>query len=574
MWDYFLKKLLGNKASNASLIFFTFVSITVITLVWLIPTIKNVRSSASILALEAADRLRSTLQLGLENSQNNVEAMAGQIAAEPTRRSTTVEWFLKDHPDVRHIAIIERSGVESLRIEQGGARSSTADHARNPIYYLALQGVPNFSSVQSDPTGGLYTTLAVPLVLGSTTQAVIIAEIDINSLQPGGFASSFRARRYVVDREGRIILSSDPNVLPLREDVLARPIVQKVVVDGRPANGLAADDAYTEDGEKMFAVGLPIALTGWGVFVEQSASVAFAGERVIILFAMVAWILGVGLAFFVVYGNYRLNRANARLSELLKENDQVGKILVRRDIELTEANARLTALDENKSEFVSIAAHQLQTPVTGIRWSLASLMQGELGSLTDMQRKIVKEALDITIRMIDLVHDLLNVARIEEGRFDLRFKEMSLELLIGAALERCKASAAERHINLVADMPKDLPILPLDEEKITIALDNLLDNAIKYTPEGGSASITSKREGEYVRTSVTDTGIGIAKSEIKKIFEKFFRAGNAQRYITYGNGLGLYVVKNIVEAHGGRISVESVEGKGTTFTFTLPTKTR
>lgn len=574
MRDYFFKKLFGNKASTVSLILFTLVGITAVTLVWLVPTLQSVRSSASILALEAADRLRSTLQVGLENSQNNLNAMARQVAAEPERRRIMIEWFLRDHPDVRNIAIIERSGVESLHIEQNGERQPSSDRARDPIYYLALQGVSNFSSVQSDEAGRLYTTLAAPLITGSSTTAVIIADIDINSLQPGKHASSFQARSYVVDREGRVILSSDPSTLPLHQNVLARAIVQKVVVDGTPASGLAGDDAYQRDGIDMFAVGLPIPLTGWGVFVEQPAATAFAGERVIILFAFIAWALGLVLAVFVVYGNYRLNRVNRRLSELLNENDQVGKILVRRDIELTEANTRLTALDENKSEFVSIAAHQLQTPVTGIRWSLAALLRGELGSLTETQRKVVQEALDITVRMIELVHDLLNVARIEEGRFDLRFKKMSLTSLILAALARCKTNAEDRHIKLIADIAPDLPLLSLDQEKITIALDNLLDNAIKYTPEGGTVITSAQKEGDSVRVSFTDTGIGIAASEIKRIFEKFFRAVNAQRYLTYGNGLGLYVVKNIVEAHRGRISVESVEGKGTTFTFTIPVPKR
>ncbi|MDP3726601.1 MAG: HAMP domain-containing sensor histidine kinase, partial [bacterium] len=286
--------------------------------------------------------------------------------------------------------------------------------------------------------------------------------------------------------------------------------------------------------------------------------------------ALVTWILGMGIAFIIIRGNYRLRSLNNRLNDLLKENYEVGKILVRRDIELTEANARLMALDASKSEFVSVAAHQLRTPITGIRWSFNALLDRELGELNSDQQKMLEDGLKSSVRMIALINDLLNVARIEEGRFGLRFEKQSPGLVMQGAIDRHRKAIDEKGILLSFDMQPGLPSLDIDGEKMNIALDNIFDNAIKYTPPGGTIMVKISEEKKLIRISISDTGIGIPQNQIGKLFIKFFRAENALRFQTSGSGLGLYVVKNIIEAHGGTITVTSEENKGTTMLLTIP----
>ena len=574
----FLKKRLRTMITRWILpVFLTMVGVGAINLVWLIPAIQNIRASASVLSLEVADRLRSNMEFGLENSLNQLNGIADEIAVEPDRTQTILEWFLKNNPNFQNVAIADRTGKERVHIDrvEGSTTSNLQDHSRDPFFYVALQNISNFWNIQISKDQKPYTTLAVPIRIAGNINFVIIADLHIADLVQTSAITKFSGQSYVVDRNGFVVLSSDSAQLARHENLEARRIIQKVVVDGRESDGLSPGDSYVNDeGVSMFVVGLPIRITGWGIFVEQPASSAFGAERIVIAFAVITWLLGIGIVFAIIRGNYRLGGLNERLNDLLKENYEVGKILVRRDIELTEANSRLMALDASKSEFVSVAAHQLRTPITGIRWSFNALLDRELGDINGDQEKILEDGLKASVRMIDLINDLLNVARIEEGRFGLHFKKQPFGPIIQAAFDRQRKMVEEKGILCFLDIQPGLPSLDVDEEKISIALDNVLDNAIKYTSPGGTVTIKVKEEKNAVQVTVADTGIGIPQNQIEKLFVKFFRADNALRFQTSGSGLGLYVVKNIVETHGGIVSVTSEEHKGTTVSLSIPFPSR
>jgi len=291
-------------------------------------------------------------------------------------------------------------------------------------------------------------------------------------------------------------------------------------------------------------------------------------ELIVIAVAGVIVILGM-IAILIVQ-----KKQSTRLSDLLKENYEVGKILVRRDMELSEANARLIALDQSKSEFVSIAAHQLRTPLTGIRWTFNALYSSEFGELNSDQMRMVQSGLKSSIRMIELINDLLNVARIEEGRFGMHFQSQSVMELLEKLLERIRALAKEKAVILTENISPDLPPAVIDQEKMTIALENVLENAVKYTPPGGKVTIDAAQTGEFITITVADSGIGIPKDQMGKVYTKFFRADNALRFQTSGSGLGLYVVKNVMEAHNGNVTLDSQERKGTIVTINFPIKRR
>ena len=267
----------------------------------------------------------------------------------------------------------------------------------------------------------------------------------------------------------------------------------------------------------------------------------------------------------------KLNELNKSLQIWLQENDEIGKILVRRDLELTQSNERLRDLDEAKSQFVSVAAHQLRTPLAGIKWTLYALLEAKVGRLNEEQEKFAGDAYKATIRLIDLVNDLLDVARLEEGRFGFKIKKQSLVPLVKKAYENFQKAAKGKGIKFSLELPKeDIPFLDFDEDKIAIVLENLVDNAIKYTPPGGKVALVIRKEKNRVSVEVADTGIGMPASQIGRVFTKFFRAENAQLYQTSGTGLGLYLAQNIVEHHGGAMFFKTEENKGSTFTFSLP----
>ena len=230
-------------------------------------------------------------------------------------------------------------------------------------------------------------------------------------------------------------------------------------------------------------------------------------------------------------------------------------------------------LGKMKSEFVSIAAHQLRTPLSAIKWTFRLLLDGDAGLLTKEQQGFVDKGYEINERMIKLVNDLLNAARIEEGKFGYDFKETDLgkffETLIGAYT----TVAQEKNINLkFENIAKEFPPIYADPERLSLAVSNLLDNAIKYTLSGGNVIIKLEKREHFAFISISDTGVGIPESEQKRVFTKFFRASNVIKMETEGTGLGLFIVRNIIRRHGGEISFISKEHGGSIFAFTLPLK--
>lgn len=254
---------------------------------------------------------------------------------------------------------------------------------------------------------------------------------------------------------------------------------------------------------------------------------------------------------------------------LQREEKDRGTIIALHDISREKEVERL------KTEFVSLAAHQLRTPLSAIKWTLRMLLDGDAGELSEEQRGFLEKTYRSNERMITLINDLLNVTRIEEGRYLYKPEFFQIEELLQGVVDSYKGKGKHKDIKLEYKKPKEqLPRLMVDAEKVMLAVQNLIDNAIRYTPSKGTVAVGAKlnEKEQEVEVMVKDTGMGIPERQQGRVFEKFFRATNAKRVDTEGSGLGLYLVKNIVEAHEGRIWFESKEGKGTTFHFTLPVK--
>jgi len=236
---------------------------------------------------------------------------------------------------------------------------------------------------------------------------------------------------------------------------------------------------------------------------------------------------------------------------------------------LRRANEKLKELDETKDDFISMASHQLRTPLTSIKGYLSMVMEGDAGKVTSMQKDMLGQAFFSSQRMVYLIADLLNVSRLKTGKFNIEPTKINLATLVGQELEQLKETAATRGLVLSYDPPEEFPDLMLDETKTRQVIMNFVDNAIYYTPSGGHIKVRLINKPSTVEFRVEDTGIGVPKVEQPHIFTKFYRAPNARKARPDGTGLGLFMAKKVIIAEGGALIFESEEGKGSIFGFTF-----
>jgi len=225
-------------------------------------------------------------------------------------------------------------------------------------------------------------------------------------------------------------------------------------------------------------------------------------------------------------------------------------------------------LDRQKDELLSIVSHQLATPVSSLKWYLEMMLDGDIGKLTKEQKEHVESLQYSAANLSDLVSMILDVSRIQLGRMKIDRTDLDTNKFFKEVAKAMDAKAVEQGVELVKDIQKDLPVAMLDMRLMRMTLENLLSNAVKYTPKGGKVTLSVKVEGKNLVYKVKDTGCGIPKKDHDKMFGKLFRASNVGKID--GNGFGLYVAKGAVEAQGGKISFDSKEGKGTTFSVVLP----
>ena len=239
---------------------------------------------------------------------------------------------------------------------------------------------------------------------------------------------------------------------------------------------------------------------------------------------------------------------------------------------LSGGGNRLWGFNDAQSDFISMATHQIKTPLAGIKWTLNMLLRGDGGEISDEQRKWLQSSYDANERVLELINEILESIRIDEDRFVLDKKREDLVELFEDVVKRLKPFILKKKTNIKIDVfPKNEPIFSLiDRAKMHVAIENLLVNSIQYTREGGHIYVSIIKESGDIKVSIRDDGIGVPESEKKDIFARFFRASNAVRKLEKGSGLGLFITQGIIEKHGGKIWFESNEDRGTTFYFIIP----
>jgi len=240
-------------------------------------------------------------------------------------------------------------------------------------------------------------------------------------------------------------------------------------------------------------------------------------------------------------------------------------------LKLVKDKTREKALLKAKSEFITVAAHQLRTPATAVSWSFENLDKDQ--TLGANSKELVTVGHKAAKNLSKVVNDLLNVTQIEEGKFGYQFQEINLIEFLDKLLAEATPVAKAYQVSVYFKRPQDQEVkVFVDPVRLGLAISNLVDNAIKYNIPNGQVTVTVGKKDGVVEVAVQDTGVGIPEEDLSKLFTKFFRSTNVAKFSVEGSGLGLYIVKNIIAEHGGKIWAESVINRGSTFYFTLPIK--
>jgi PAS domain S-box-containing protein len=268
-----------------------------------------------------------------------------------------------------------------------------------------------------------------------------------------------------------------------------------------------------------------------------------------------------------IYHRYQTDGTTLTLSiaatPVYNSGQFIGVVLMVRDM------TKEKEIDRMKTEFISLASHQLRTPLSAIKWS-SQMMSSDVSALSDEQRELARNIGDSTERMIQLVNSLLNISRIESGRIIIDPKPTDVRAMVTQLVHDLQPEIDAKYQQITVTIDEQLPLINLDPNLMRQVYLNLLTNAMKYSFKEGKIALTITQKGDQLVSEITDNGMGIPANQQEKVFQKFFRADNASRLETDGSGLGLYLVKAIVDSSEGTITFTSEENKGTTFRVTLP----
>ena len=397
----------------------------------------------------------------------------------------------------------------------------------------------------------------------------------------------------VYNKEGKVI-ASQGTLFDLRQ-------FPSLIQERLLAENETIEQEISVEGESYYDFFAPIIIRTTGIpgsgeavgFTRVTISLEEIQEKqrqLLFFYFLVSFLIFLGAGVACVYFARRITSSVDELMEGVKNvaegrydvrvnvgaKDEFGRLAVafnKMTGRLQDVKERDEQVSRMKSEFLSIAAHQLRTPLSASKWVLRMILDGDVGSLKKPQKELLEKGYLVNERMITLVNDLLDIVRIEEGRFDYAFKKGAVSGIIEDVIKETRAVVDKKNVQLTFHKPvHELPEVALDAQKFRLAVSNIIDNAVRYTKADGRVDIELTFHDDEILVIVKDTGIGIPKRWLDRLFTKFFRADNAIKMQTDGSGLGLFIAKNIIEKHGGRIWLESEEGKGTTAYFTIPTK--
>jgi len=569
-------------------------------------------SQGSLLRVERVEASRAALKIsqfvdGIRTQLDAVIPPPGLTDVSLDERGADYERLLARRGQaIEEVRFIDSQGREQLlrgRLHLNETRSGK-DRSDQPEY-VKTRGGDTYYEGMVEFRGGSepHFNMAVP---DGKNAGVAVADVNLRFiLEPVSIkiGTEGHAYAYVVDSAGQLIGHPDISAVLRHPDLSSLPQVQAAIRGSAPLEerAMVARDVA---GRSVLTAYEVVPSTGWAVFVEQPSDEAFASLNASLLRA--AGLLGLALVVAVIAslalarrmvvpidavraGAARIGagafeqriaiRTGDELEDLAEEFNRMssrlqesyanleGKV-VERTRELADARDQLEVASRHKSEFLANMSHELRTPLNAIIGFSEVLLQKIFGDINAKQADYLGDILSSGKHQLSLINDILDLSKVEAGRLELERSTFSISDAVGGAIAFVRERATQHSIALSEDIEPGIGTIDADERKVKQVLVNLLSNAVKFTPDRGRVDVSARRNGGQVFFAVKDTGPGIAPEDIVRIFQEFEQTSTARG--KEGTGLGLALAKRLVELHGGRIWVDSVVGRGSTFSFSLP----
>jgi len=488
------------------------------------------------------------------------------------------------------ISLIDSAGLTTERIsqEQGVASDGISGqflyNTNLPQFQEAIKGQNYISDVYYTLTGPMMTMSAPLYDFNKQIIGVLSADVNLLPLVRSVSAGRLGTSGYLVllDSNGSLIAHGGGKDVPAGTSFANSSRVRRLL-QGEALDALNERDRYESllDKTPVVGAGKKINDSGWVLLAEwplNDADALMQDIRNQIVNMTLVSIIAV--LFFAPLFASRLIKPIRQLetsaAEIAKGNFDYQVMIKTKDElqELGDAFNKMTAglkrLQELKNEFVFIAAHELRTPVTAIKGYISMIFEDTKANLTDSVRQSLETVSRANDRLVQLVNDILEIARSEAGRLKIEVFAVDIRESTEAILEEVAPLAAEKKLTLVYQPPADLPLVLADTARLKEIIMNFVSNAIKYNRESGLVTITHEIADDKIVTHVADTGYGLSSEDQRHVFEKFFRSEAEIFKKIQGTGLGLFITKELVEKMGGQVWVKSEKNKGSTFSFSLP----
>ncbi|MBU6500257.1 MAG: sensor histidine kinase [Patescibacteria group bacterium] len=494
--------------------------------------------------------------------------------------------FLSTIPPLEDVAFIGSDGKEVAKFSReypdGVPDDQLKDWSGSPELSSAHTGIDYFGAAHFTGKGPVMEIAGPNVNNGNVPISAVVADVNLSQLQDIVKETSLGASGYVylVDDSGELI-GGMPNTTSSID--LRNTAIVSAVISGENFLGASAQERYLNHfGAEVVAAARYLPEFKWGLIAEWPTSEADASvndilyKNILLSGAVLVLVIIVSIIFAIIL--VRPIKALEKGTELVSQGKFEERVKINTGDELEELGnafnkmiAGLKQLQELKDEFVFIAAHELRTPVAAIRGYLSLVLDGVTGPITDKTKDLIKKVINSNQRLIQLVNDLLEVSRSEVGKLTIKVAAIDIEEPIDVVMNELRPLAEDKSVEMSYEIPENLPKVMADSDRVKEVMTNLVGNAIKYNNDGGWVRVKHEVKNKMLITYVTDNGFGMAPEAQKKLFEKFYRVQTEKTQNITGTGLGLFIVKQIVEKMGGKIWGESEgEGKGSTFGFSLP----